>query len=780
MKKIHVSTTVGLILDLAALACFVGEYYLIASIFSLIGYFSSIKEVSKYTSLYQFVVVFLSAIILGLSLDQPLGVTPFMTIALILAAGGSILRIAFFKLFSYTGKSWFEPTFFLLALITYVVGNLIGDYSWEAWTFPAIIILFTGILAKGILIDKKQLLAHALGGYIIKIGQAAAEFALPDQDEKIIRLSDFKNERHLLLIFVRGDWCPGCHMMLRTYEKNRELFAKKNVLVMAIGPDPVGVNRGMVEKLGLDFKVLADEKQKTAQIYGVQLATYDNEFAEKYDEGIPLPASFLIDKTGIVRYVSRPDKVGEFLNPSLIFPILEELDDRFKKSKDEINETHSLTDNSKTDSTFSNEISDDDKNTIIALRKELSNYESIIDQANDAMMVIDIVDGKIHQSNPSAAKLLEYSKAELEKLSLFDLHPKQFLEKSSSIVADVWEKGGLIYNDIPFITKSGTLIPVECSAKVAPFAGRPAIVIYARDITERLRLEAEIRQQSLELEEKSRDIIDSIEYSKRIQRSIFLEKEKLKESAPESFIFFKPRDVVSGDFYWFSNVKLSYNLQTEHGFDYKAGTNILVVAAVDCTGHGVPGAFMSIIGNTLLNQTLNNLTVNSAALTLDYVNKELKQALNKNTEDIPLRDGMDIVLCYVDLANKKLEYAGANNPLYIVRNKELIKFKADKQPITASLEAIAKPFTNNKVELQKGDCIYLFTDGFADQFGGPKARLSGGQGKKFMYKQFGELLIELSEKPMEDQKKFLYETFERWRGDLSQVDDALVMGIRVT
>ena len=294
------------------------------------------------------------------------------------------------------------------------------------------------------------------------------------------------------------------------------------------------------------------------------------------------------------------------------------------------------------------EISEDDRDTIIALRKELSNYESIIDQANDAMIVIDIVDGKIHQSNPSAAKLLEYSKAELEKLSLFDLHPKEFLEKSSSVVADVWEKGGLIYNDIPFITKSGNLIPVECSAKVAPFAGRPAIVIYARDITERLRLEAEIRQQSLELKEKNRDIIDSIEYSKRIQRSIFLEKEKLKEFAPESFIFFKPRDVVSGDFYWFSNVKLSYNLQTDHGFEYKSGTNILVVAAVDCTGHGVPGAFMSIIGNTLLNQTLNNLTVNSAALTLDYVNKELKQALNKNTEDIPLRDGMDIVLCYID------------------------------------------------------------------------------------------------------------------------------------
>lgn len=409
-----------------------------------------------------------------------------------------------------------------------------------------------------------------------------------------------------------------------------------------------------------------------------------------------------------------------------------------------------------------------------SLNKEISNYSSIIDQANDAMFVIDIVDGRIHQSNPSAAALLGYTEAELKKLSLFHLHPKEELEKSSQIVADVWEKGGLIYKDIPFVTKTGNLIPVECSAKVAPFAGRPAIVIYARDITERLRLENEINHQKEIIEEKNKDITDSIEYSKRIQRSVFIEKEKLKQFAPESFIFFKPREIVSGDFYWFTNFEIKNDLKSTGGYSYKAGTNLLVVAAADCTGHGVPGAFMSIIGNSLLNNTIGHPEVNSAAGALDYLNVELKKSLNRNKDEIPLRDGMDIALCCIDLKGSRLEYAGANNPLYIVRNKQLIEIKANKQPITASPDSESKPFTNNLFELQKGDAIYLFTDGYADQFGGETVR-----GKKFLYKRFQEVLINMSDKGMEEQKKYLYDSFENWKGKHPQTDDVLVIGIKV-
>jgi PAS domain S-box-containing protein len=393
---------------------------------------------------------------------------------------------------------------------------------------------------------------------------------------------------------------------------------------------------------------------------------------------------------------------------------------------------------------------------------EKINYESIIEQANDAMLVIDIVDGRVHQCNPSAAAMLGYTKAELEKKTLFELQPAALIEKSSSTVADVWEKKGLIYKDIPFITRTGQEIPVECSAKVAPFAGRPAIVIYARDITERLRLEKEIHHQNEIIEEKNKDITASIEYSKRIQRSVFIEKNKIKEYAPKSFILFKPRDIVSGDFYWFTKT-------------HRAGqpdNHLLVVAAVDCTGHGVPGAFMSIIGHTLLNRTVDNPEISTPADALNFINREIKKTLNQKAYEAAIRDGMDIALCVIDFQNLNLSFAGANNPLYIIRDKELTELKATKQPITASSDSVAFPFTNEQFELKKGDAIYLFTDGFADQFGGER-------GKKFMYKRFRDTLVSIQDHSMEEQKTLLFNTLESWKGELEQVDDVLVIGIKV-
>jgi|GEM_PF-295896 len=773
MRKIHKATALAAVLAVAAITCMIAGYSVIAGVLCLLAFFAAIKELPVYTSYFQFIMIVGASIILGLTIDLPNENFPLTTFSLLLLAFVAMGRIAFFRFFSYTSYTWFEPLLLFLGFATYLVSNILYLHDWKGYVFPLPILIFDAVFTWGTLKDKNQLLKSARGGYRVQIGKEANEFELPDQDGKITRLSDFRNKRHVLLIFVRGDWCPGCHMMLRTYEKNNDKFQSKNVLVMAIGPDPVGVNRGMVEKLGLDFKVLSDEGQETAMVYGVQLKEYDNDFAEKYEEGIPLPASFLVDKDGIVRYVSRPDKVGEFLNPSLIFPVVEQLDQLHKikdksftgvvAGKEEIN--------SKTPQVTKEELRDYE-NSIASLKKELNNYESIIDQANDAMIVIDIVDGKIHQSNPSAARLLGYSKRELEKLSLFDLHREEDLDKSSRVVADVWEKGGLIYTDIPFVTKSKEIIPVECSAKVAPFAGRPAIVIYARDIRERLKMEHEINEQRKLIDEKNKDITDSIEYSKRIQRSIFIEKEKLQEYAPESFILFKPRDLVSGDFYWFTNYIIEQNYKSGNGNNYVAGTEVLVVAAVDCTGHGVPGAFMSIIGNTLLNQTITLNTINTPANALDYINAELKNSLNKNKEDVPLRDGMDIALCCFDIKGLLMEFAGANNPVYLVRGEELIVLKADKQPLTASKDSEPRPFTNQRVELMKGDMVYLFTDGFADQFGGP-------DGKKFMYKRFKETLLDIRNKSMDEQRKSLEETFGNWKGPLSQVDDVLVIGIKI-
>lgn len=263
------------------------------------------------------------------------------------------------------------------------------------------------------------------------------------------------------------------------------------------------------------------------------------------------------------------------------------------------------------------------------------------------------------------------------------------------------------------------------------------------------------------IEEKNKDINDSINYALRIQQAIFPPVEKIKANLNDYFILFQPKDIVSGDFYWFNKV------QTTHQ-DGLPNHEVVVVAAVDCTGHGVPGALMSIIGNTILNQSLKELNVNSPADALQYLDRQLANNIHS------INDGMDIALCSINQSTMELEYAGANNSLYIVRNKELIEIKADKKAIGGidTSPNSTKTFTNHAIKLEKEDCIYLFTDGFADQFGGTK-------GKKLKYKNFQELLLKLNELKMDNQKEELLNYFNDWKGNLDQIDDVLVIGIRV-
>jgi peroxiredoxin len=322
--KIHLYTGIGFVFVVTALAL-LAFYPVVSALYALTAFFFAMRELSKYTSRFQFVTIYLAALVLGLNLDWPLTHFPLFVLTLLFVATGSVSRIMFFRTFGYTKHSWLEPLGLSLALITYFTAHLLQSTGWMGWVFPLPVLAFLSVYVFGILKDKMQLLNFTKGGYKIAIGAKAPDFLLPDQDGQMTSLESFLGERHLLLVFVRGDWCPGCHMMLRTYQKEASKFKTKNIFVLAIGPDPVGVNREMVEKLDLDFKVLSDEKQRTAMIYGVQLDQYDNDFAEKYEEGIPLPASFLVDKKGIVRYVSRPDNVGEFLDPRTIFPILDKL-----------------------------------------------------------------------------------------------------------------------------------------------------------------------------------------------------------------------------------------------------------------------------------------------------------------------------------------------------------------------------------------------------------------------------------------------------------------------
>lgn len=269
-----------------------------------------------------------------------------------------------------------------------------------------------------------------------------------------------------------------------------------------------------------------------------------------------------------------------------------------------------------------------------------------------------------------------------------------------------------------------------------------------------VRQKEEIERQSEKLEELYKDVTDSIRYAKRLQDSILPQDSFIQRVLPNSFVLFKPKDIVSGDFYWFS--------ETE---------NKVVFTAVDCTGHGVPGAFMSLIGANALNQIVNGDKVDSPAIILNELNRLSSEALNKSEEGTKVRDGMDVAICTIDKKKNVLEYSGANNPLYLIRDGELHQTKADKFAI-ASFENGENEYTNHQLELQKGDVIYIFSDGYADQFGGIK-------GKKFMYRQFREILLEIKDLTMIEQKKVLDDTIEEWKGNFEQVDDILVIGVKI-
>lgn len=261
---------------------------------------------------------------------------------------------------------------------------------------------------------------------------------------------------------------------------------------------------------------------------------------------------------------------------------------------------------------------------------------------------------------------------------------------------------------------------------------------------------AEVVQKSQIIEEKNRDITASIRYAERIQRAM-LPPDNL---FPETFIFFRPKDIVSGDFYW----------MYDNG-DY------MFIAAVDCTGHGVPGAFMSIIGHNSLNKIVREYGLVKPAAILDQLNNEVVKALLARHETT-INDGMDLSLVALNKKKRTMEYAGAYNPLYVVRNKEMKLYKADRFPIGMSSVQEQKRFTNVEVDIVSGDMIYLSSDGFADQFGGP-------DGSKYKSAAFKKLLVEISPMAVADQKCRLDAEMISWRGALPQVDDILIIGCRI-
>jgi serine phosphatase RsbU (regulator of sigma subunit) len=251
-----------------------------------------------------------------------------------------------------------------------------------------------------------------------------------------------------------------------------------------------------------------------------------------------------------------------------------------------------------------------------------------------------------------------------------------------------------------------------------------------------------------------KEIADSINYAKRIQTSFLANELDFKNNFNDHFILFKPKDIVSGDFYWATKIESK-----------------LMIAVADSTGHGIPGAFMSLLNISLLNESVFSRNYTSTVDILNFVRAVLILGLKSDASGHGGNDGMDCTLFSIDTKTLELEFSGANNPLWIIRDGELIELKANKMPVGRSPKEL-ESFSSQKFSLQTNDSIYAFTDGFPDQFGGPK-------GKKFMYKKLEELLKTISNKPMSEQKVELNNVFKAWQGNLEQVDDVCLIGIRI-
>ena len=256
------------------------------------------------------------------------------------------------------------------------------------------------------------------------------------------------------------------------------------------------------------------------------------------------------------------------------------------------------------------------------------------------------------------------------------------------------------------------------------------------------------------VKQQKSSILESIRYAQRIQNAVLPPDDIIKLMLPDYFILYKPRDIVSGDYYWMTQI----------------GKKTIVVVA-DCTGHGVPGAFMSMLGITLLNQNVKTHESLHANEILDELRDNIIHSLRQDNNHDATKDGMDMSLLIFDFEKNELEFAGANNPIYVIRNNTLIVLEADKMPVGIHI-GNKRNFNRREFKIEKADRFYAFSDGYLDQFGGI-------QNKKFMRKNFTELLMKIHQKPMAEQREILEQTVENWRGNLEQVDDILVLGFQV-
>ncbi|GIK69516.1 MAG: tetratricopeptide repeat protein [Bacteroidetes bacterium] len=376
------------------------------------------------------------------------------------------------------------------------------------------------------------------------------------------------------------------------------------------------------------------------------------------------------------------------------------------------------------------ELEKESHNLLYKIYKEKKDYQSALQSLNNYLVIKDSL------FNTENLKTIELLKNKLDKeKNERELELTNIKLKNSELELNK-QKQKFIFS----IGASALLICI-------------VLLIIAQQIKSK-RINKILNDKNRLIEEKNKSITDSINYAKRIQSAILPSLKSVESVLPESFILYKPKDIVAGDFYWFEK-----------------NENSVLYAVADCTGHGVPGAMVSVVCNNALNRSVREFNLIEPGKILDKTRELVVQEFSKSDEDV--KDGMDISICSLDASGKNqitLKWAGANNPLWIVRDSKLIEFKPNKQPIGKTENPI--PFTTQLIQLNKNDIVYIFTDGFADQFGGEN-------GKKFKAAQLKELLLSIHHKTPKEQESVLNAVFETWKGKNEQVDDVSIIGVKV-
>lgn len=382
-------------------------------------------------------------------------------------------------------------------------------------------------------------------------------------------------------------------------------------------------------------------------------------------------------------------------------------------------------------------------------------YSSLITGLNDAVFRITYPGGKYEYISPGVAKVFGYSKANFYKSVDFIkkiIHPDYLSYYEEQLETSWGVAPTLKYKIIDPEGNERWII----QANKGTF-DRDGNLISVEGIYRNISTRQELMNQKDALEKINKNLTSSIRYAQFIQQAVLPSPDFWKQFIPEYFILFLPRDMVSGDFYWIKQVN-----------------NYIAVAAADCTGHGVPGAFMSMLGVALLNEIVRLDKNPTAEEIMNELRKRLKIALHQDNNVGKGADGMDLALGIINMESKQLQYAGANSPAYVVREidgePQMIELKPDRMPVGVYLKE--RPFKQQVFQLKTGDSLYLFSDGYIDQFGGKSS-------EKYKPKRFRELLLNIFDKPMEEQKEILFAEHEEWRAGTRQLDDILVMGFKI-